>query len=341
MKRSQTVIAAAVAAILLAGVLPAFGQDSNPSPGWRKVGEPPTSSVPAPPEQAQQPQYPAGPQPQQSYPPPASQQYPAQYPAQQPGPPPQYQQGPPPQLPSQLTIPAGSWLTIRVNQPLSSDHNQPGDAFTGTLAQPVVVNGFVVARRGQTIAGRVAEAAKAGRVQGTSRLGLEVTELAVADGSQVPVRTQMVLRSGPTSVGADAAAIGTTTGMGAAIGAAAAGGFGAGMGAIAGAGASIIGVLVTRGRPTEVYPETLLTFRVEAPVMVATERAPDAYRPVMQEDYSQAQLHRQGPPQGPRYAAGPYPYYGYPYYGYPYYGPSFFYFSSPWYHGRGYYYHRR
>src|SRR5437660_682238 len=101
-------------------------------------------------------------------------------------------QQPPP--PAQLSVPAGAWITVRVNQPLSSDHNQPGDSFTATLVQPLVANGRVIARRGQTVAGRVAEAQKAGHVKGTSRLGLQLTELSLVDGQQVPLRTQLIDR---------------------------------------------------------------------------------------------------------------------------------------------------
>ena len=54
-------------------------------------------------------------------------------------------------------------------------------------------------------------------------------------------------------------AVGTTAGMGALIGAAASGGPGAGLGAAAGAAAAGIGVLLTRGRSTEVWPEAQLT----------------------------------------------------------------------------------
>jgi hypothetical protein len=230
-----------------------------------------------------------------------------------------------------------------VNQPLSSDRNQPGDAFTASIVQPIVVNGIVIARRGQTIGGRVAEAKKAGHVSGTSRLGLELTELTLVDGQQVPVKTQLVERQGDTSIGRDATAIGVTTGAGAAIGAGAAGGFGAAVGAGAGALASTIGVLVTRGRPTVVFPETVLTFRVEAPVSFSTERSYDAFRPVTQQDYGQNALYRGGPQgrppsmygpgygPGPRPAPYPYPYYagpGYPYYG-PYWGPSVYFYGGP------------
>ena len=140
-------------------------------------------------------------------------------PAGYPPPPPNYQPPPPP--PAQLTIPAGNFVMVRLNQVLSSDHNQPGDAFTATLVKPLVVDGWIVADRGQTIAGRVSEAKKAGRVQGTSSLGVELTDLTLIDGQQAPLKTQMVNRSGGTTVGRDVAGVGTTTAVGAAAGAAA------------------------------------------------------------------------------------------------------------------------
>ena len=71
-----------------------------------------------------------------------------------------------------LTLPAGTWITVRMNEGVSSDRNQPGDAFTATLTKPLVANGLVVATQGQTVGGHVVEAQQAGRVKGTSRLGL-------------------------------------------------------------------------------------------------------------------------------------------------------------------------
>jgi hypothetical protein len=185
----------------------------------------------------------------------------------------------------------------------------------------LIANGFVVARRGQILAGRVAEAVKAGRVKGTSRLALELTDVTLADGQNMPVRTHLIQYSAGTSVGRDAAAIGTTTGIGAAVGAAADGGFGAGVGAAAGAAASTVGVLLTRGRATEVYPEALLTFRTEAPLTISTDRAPLAFVPVQQQDYApegQPRLARRPGYYG-RYP-GPYPYPYPPYL----YGPGYY-----------------
>ena len=225
---------------------------------------------------------------------------------------------------------------------LSSDHNQPGDPFTATLASPLVVDGVVVARRGQTIAGRVSDAEKAGRVKGTSRLGLELTELTLADGQRVPMRTQLIVRGGGTSHGNDAAAIGGTAAMGAAIGAAVDWGTGAAIGAGAGAAAGLIGVLLTRGRPTEVYPEMALTFRIEAPIAVSTDRAPQAFQYVQQGDYDHAPTLRARPPAmaaapAPAPAVVVAPYYGYgPGWWGPWYGWGYPYASFGFYYGRGY-----
>lgn len=329
--------------------------------GWRRVDDPapadaaaapqpdqgaPDQQAPPPPPKNQPNYYPGQP----SAPPPGYGNYPGpgrNYPQ---GPPPNYQQGPPPNyqqqaptphppLPASLTIKPGTYITVRVNQVLSSDHNHPGDAFAATLVKPVVVDGIVIAERGQTIGGRVSEAKKAGMVEGTSRLGVQLTDITLADGQNIPVNTALISRTGPTSVGRDAAAIGGTTALGAAAGAAADWGRGAAIGAGAGAAAGIIGVLLTRGRPTIIYPEQVLTFRLEGPITVSTEHAPQAFRYVEPGDYQQNDLQRRPPPTmhvagppAPYYYPAPYYGYGYPYY----WGPSIgFYYGPGYYRGWG------
>ena len=119
---------------------------------------------------------------------------------------------------------------------------------------------------------------------------------------------------------------------------------GAAIGAGAGLLVGIVGVLVTRGHPTYLYPEQILTFRVEAPVTVSTEAAPQAFRWVGPYDYERTYdvQNRTGPPNAGYYGyntpypyASPYPYYGYGY-GYPYYwGPGIGLYWGRGYWGRG------
>ncbi|MGH9665531.1 MAG: hypothetical protein ACRD9L_13990, partial [Bryobacteraceae bacterium] len=245
-----------------------------------------------------------------------------------------------------LTLPAGTLLTVRLTEPLSSDHNQAGDGFTAVLQQPLVADGLVVARRGQTVIGRVSVAEKAGRVKGVSRLGLVLGELTLVDGHQLPVHTEMFAHNGETSYGRDGVGIGATTATGAAIGAAVNGGVGAGVGAAAGLVASIAGVMMTRGRQTVIYPETLLTFRLTAPVTISTAQSAAAFQPPTPQDYGNGQQMR------PRYSSGPPSLYGgssyyapYPAYGYYPYYPGLYGYGWGWgpslyiggFYGRGFY----
>jgi hypothetical protein len=330
---------------------PTQDQTLATSGGWRRVGDTANqtqsaNSTPAPVLGGGPQGYPhlGGEYPQQQYPP--------QYPQQNGQYPQQGQQVPPtyyPPIPAQLTLRPGTYITARVNQPLSSDHNQAGDGFTATLVRPIVVDGVVVAVPGQTIGGRVAEAQKAGRVSGTSRLGLQLTDLTLVDGQQFPIHSQLVSRQGNTSVGRDAGAIAATTATGAAIGAAAGWGVGAAIGAGAGATAGIIGVLLTRGEPTVVAPEQILTFQLEAPLTFSTEHSSQAYHYIEPGEYDQPYASQGPPPRSygyapaPAYAAYPPPYYyGYGYgYGYPYayWGPSLYLGFGGGYYYRGGYYH--
>ena len=105
-------------------------------------------------------------------------------------------------------------------------------------------------------------------------------------------------RRGDTSVGRDVGAIGVTTGAGAAIGAGVAGPFGAGVGALSGAFIATIGVLAARGKPTVVYPEMVLTFRMESTLAVSIARS-RAFQLARREDCAQLALYRRSPPIAP------------------------------------------
>jgi uncharacterized membrane protein YgcG len=256
---------------------------------------------------------------------------------------------PPPPVPAQLTMSVGTFLTVRVNQMLSSDKNQPGDAFTASLMQPVVVNGVVVAEPGQTVGGRVVTAEKH-HYDKPARLGLALTNLTLVDGQQIPVNTQFVSRQGGTTPGgAEAGTVATTTGIGAIIGAAAGWGTGAAIGAGAGAAAGLIGVLVTHNHASVIYPEQVLTFKTESPVTISTANSSQAFRYVQPNEYDRPTYGNYGnagmyesaaqpSPYSSSYAYGSaYPYYGAWGWGYPYYwGPTFGFYGGYWWGGRYY-----
>jgi hypothetical protein len=243
-------------------------------------------------------------------------------------------------VPPVLTLPAGTLVQVRTTQLLSSDQNRPGDEFTVTLDEPMIVRGWVVARAGQTVIGKVVEAQKAGRGQSNSLLTIELCEIVLVDGQQAPIRTELVQVLGRGSLqNQQLATVGATTGFGVAIGGMAGGGEGAAIGAAIGAVAGMAGALSTRGRPTEIYPETALSFRLQDPVSISTENSRQAFFPVEQRDYrARASRNPDRYPEERVYAPRPVYVYNDPYYHYPYdywHGPSYG-FSGYW--GRPYYY---
>src|SRR5690242_4551157 len=202
-----------------AAALPVWGQDQNSPPGEPAAQPQPADSAPVAPQE-----------------------------------PPQAAQAEPGRIaPPTLTLPAGALLAVRVNQWLSSDRNHPGDTFSAMLDQPLVVQGWVVARRGQMVLGRVDVAQKASQGKGVSQLGLAITELTLVDGEQVPVNTEMQQAAPspapPGSAERNVGTIGTTTVLGTIAGAAISGGQGAAIGAGVGATAGLAAVLYTRARP--------------------------------------------------------------------------------------------
>ena len=212
--------------------------------------------------------------------------------------------------PATLTLAPGALIAVRINQWLSSDRNHAGDTFSAILDQPLVVQGWVVARRGQTVLGRVDVAQKASQGKGVSQLGLEMTELTLVDGERVPVSTEIQQATPspapPGSAERNVATVGTTTVLGTIAGAAIGGGQGAAIGAGLGATAGLAAVLYTRGRPTTVAPETLLSFRLQAPVEISTERGRVAFQPVAQTDYKDQDAYANAP-RLRRPGRGPYP----------------------------------
>jgi len=219
--------------------------------------------------------------------------------------------------PEYLTLPAGTVVRVRIDDWISTDRNETGDSFSAVLDQPLVVNGWVVARRGQAQTGRVSLVKKGGRGNGNSQLGVDLPDLTLVDGQQLPLQTELFQTSAGSSTGRNAAIVGTTTGLGAVIGAIAGGGTGAAIGAGVGATAGIAGVMSTPGKPTTIAPETVLSFRLQNPVTISTVNSQFAFHPVSQSDLdsrpgqNRPRMARPGPP--------PPPYYGYPYvYGYPY-----------------------
>jgi hypothetical protein len=164
---------------------------------------------------------------------------------------------PPP--PPPIVMPAGTDLTVTLNQRLGSKISQSGDTFLATVAQPVSIDGQTAIPKGATVNGVVVTAKEKGKIKGEGQLSLTLRSVSFK-GQNYQIQTNTL----DSTVKGKGKRTATTTGGGAAggalIGAIAGGGKGAGIGALVGAGAGFLGGTFTGNKQIELAPETALTF---------------------------------------------------------------------------------
>ena len=157
------------------------------------------------------------------------------------------------------TIPAGTHLTVRTTQSLSSGTAKVGEAFEGTLAKSVVVNGQTVAREGSAVRGKVTLAKSSGRLHAPGELTLRLTSVEVG-GRMASISSSAYHAKGKGHTKGNVEKIGGGAAAGAIIGAIAGGGKGAAIGTLAG-GAAGTGVAAATGKEEAVVPaEAVLSF---------------------------------------------------------------------------------
>lgn len=168
--------------------------------------------------------------------------------------------------PHTVTLAAGTMVSVRLGETLSTDHNYTGDTFRGTLQSPIIQDGFIIADRGSKVLGRIVNAQKAGHLEGPADLNLTVSEINTTDGQRVSVQTNTNDRKGPTNTGQNTAKIAGGAALGAIIGAVAGGGKGAAIGAGAGGAAGTGAVMLSHTKAAVFEAETILNFRLAVPV---------------------------------------------------------------------------
>jgi predicted small lipoprotein YifL len=170
--------------------------------------------------------------------------------------------------PPPLVLAEGTKVVVRTTSTLSTKSAESGQTFAATLQEPLEVNGQVIAPKGAEVTGKVVESDPGGRVKGVASISVRLTTLKLANGKEVDLATSVYEKDAPGSKKKDAVKVGIGSGVGAAIGAIAGGGRGAAIGAAAGAGAGTGVVMATRGDPAVISSETVLSFKLTAPVTI-------------------------------------------------------------------------
>ena len=167
---------------------------------------------------------------------------------------------PPPATPAapqaiSVNVPAGSILTIRLDQAVSSKDPE-GKKFTGKLLADLVADGATVAKAGSTVHGQVDKSKQARRLAGKSELEFSLSGIDISGRIQ-PIATTNFSEAGKGEFRKTA----RNTAGGALIGHAADDDDGAGVGAAIGAGVS----LIRKGDAVTAPAGMLLEFRLTQP----------------------------------------------------------------------------
>ena len=165
------------------------------------------------------------------------------------------------QKPEPLVIPAGTMITVRLGESLSSKTSQAGQEFSATVARPVTVDGKTVIHEGANARGTVVAAKSMGHFKGGAMLEVRLTSVDI-EGKEHPIQTAAVERQLKGKGKRSGILIGGGAGAGALIGALAGGGKGAAIGALAGGGAGTAGAAFTGNKEIVLPAESALSFKL-------------------------------------------------------------------------------
>jgi hypothetical protein len=166
-----------------------------------------------------------------------------------------------------VNIPAGTLLTVVMIDSVGTETNKVGDAFTASLAEPLVINGRTVVAKGTRVAGRVEALDEPGRVKGKAAISLVLTQLMRRDKAYA-IATQPFSAQAEPETKQNAIKVGGGAIVGAVVGAIAGGKKGAAIGAAVGGGAGTTAVLVTKGQQLKIDSETKVNFVLKDDVEV-------------------------------------------------------------------------
>jgi hypothetical protein len=110
---------------------------------------------------------------------------------------------PPPPAPEfvDLTVPSDAVLGLQIERTVSSELARVEDKVEARVTRDVRVSDRIAIPAGSTVRGSVTEVEKGGRMKGRARLAIRFHTIVLADGTQVALKTDPVVREGQSRQG--------------------------------------------------------------------------------------------------------------------------------------------
>jgi hypothetical protein len=172
----------------------------------------------------------------------------------------------------EVVIPEASVIGLRVETSLSSEQARVEDRVEARVTRDVMADGRVAVPAGSRVLGAVTVVERGGKVKERARLGVRFHTLVLADGREIPLRTDPVYRDGESPANDSSKKIGGAAVGGAILGAILGGGKGAAIGGAAGAAGGTAAVMAGDRHAATLAAGSVVTVKLSAPLSVDVQR---------------------------------------------------------------------
>ena len=172
---------------------------------------------------------------------------------------------------SDVTLPAGTAISVRTNQAVDSRNASEGQTYSAIVVDDVKGSSGEILIPKNSDAQLVIRKVATGGTTGSPELTLDLNSVTV-NGRNYLVSTADVSKKGNSGIGKNkrtAEMVGGGAALGTLLGAIAGGGKGAVIGAIAGAAAGGTAQVLTKGKEVKVPAETVLNFQLDQPIRLS------------------------------------------------------------------------
>jgi hypothetical protein len=172
----------------------------------------------------------------------------------------------------ELILAADSVIGLQVETAVSSETATIEDPVMARVTRDVKVGDQVAIPAGSKARGEVTLVERGGKMKERARLGVRFTSIVLADGTEIPINSQTVIREGDAPGRESAAKIGGGAIGGAIIGGILGGARGVAIGSAIGGGAGSAAVMAGGRNPATLSPGSPVTVRLEQPATVTVEK---------------------------------------------------------------------
>jgi type IV secretory pathway VirB10-like protein len=172
----------------------------------------------------------------------------------------------------EVVVPTASVMGLQVETSLSSENARLEDRVEARVTRDVNADARVAIPAGSRVLGSVTLVERGGKIKERARLGIRFHTLVLANGTEIPIRTESVFREGDSPSSESARKIGGAAIGGAILGALIGGGKGAVVGGATGAAGGTAVVMAGDRNAATLPAGSVVSVRLAAPVTLDIER---------------------------------------------------------------------